>query len=313
MASSTTVRAPSPRSSSLAYYSSLRSAARSRFKSQEHWDSHFDLIGSPVTNISGQDELNFSKTPLADEAEILSLVYCESVALDHSTTEAWSREDTLDRLGDQMKSSRKKAGSLSQGWAVCECVSVWKTLLVSRDHGLCGLGRLKWPGVEMEDGRSDPGPGERFDSFDSEYLVSVDNLLSLDALLADLQNTISPPGSGLTSPGSGYGSLNGPRLREHVVSTERYETSPASWSGSLSDLYAIWMNIDTPLATDQIVTLNLSSDLTAHTSPTLTSRSVADPKLVTWKYVSCHLQQSSGSPPPPLWYILPQMSQLDER
>nr|CAD7404480.1 unnamed protein product [Timema poppensis] len=31
----------------------------------------------------------------------------------------------------------------------------------------------------MEDGRSDPGPGERFDSFDSEYLVSVDNLLSL--------------------------------------------------------------------------------------------------------------------------------------
>nr|CAD7588376.1 unnamed protein product [Timema genevievae] len=42
MASSTTVRAPSPRSSSLAYYSSLRSAARSRFKSQEHWDSHFD-------------------------------------------------------------------------------------------------------------------------------------------------------------------------------------------------------------------------------------------------------------------------------
>nr|CAD7404479.1 unnamed protein product [Timema poppensis] len=85
------------------------------------------------------------------------------------------------------------------------------------------------------------------------------------ALLADLQNTISPPGSGLTSPGSGYGSLNGPRLREHVVSTERYETSPAS----------------------------------AHTSPTLTSRSVADPNLVTWKYVSCHLKQSSGSPPSP--------------
>nr|CAD7588375.1 unnamed protein product [Timema genevievae] len=80
----------------------------------------------------------------------------------------------------------------------------------------------------MDDGRPDPGPGERFDSFDSEYLVSVDNLLSLDALLADLQNTISPPGSGLTSPGSGYGSLNGPRLREHVVTTERYENSPAS-------------------------------------------------------------------------------------
>nr|CAD7574246.1 unnamed protein product [Timema californicum] len=87
-----------------------------------------------------------------------------------------------------------------------------------------------------------------------------------NALLADLQNTISPPGSGLTSPGSGYGSLNGPRLRENVVSTERYETSPASWSGSTSDLYAIWMDIDTPLATDQIGALNLSSDDRGQTS-----------------------------------------------
>ncbi|XP_069703001.1 leupaxin isoform X4 [Periplaneta americana] len=60
----------------------------------------------------------------------------------------------------------------------------------------------------------------------------------LDALLADLQNTISP-GSGVTSPGSGsgsgYGSLNGTRGRDPAglggeygttrsVSTERYET-----------------------------------------------------------------------------------------
>ncbi|XP_021926820.1 paxillin-like isoform X1 [Zootermopsis nevadensis] len=81
--------------------------------------------------------------------------------------------------------------------------------------------------------------GETCDSFDSElHLVSVDNMLSLDALLADLQNTISPT-NGLTSPGSGsgsgYGSLNGTRGRDPVgyggdygttrsVTSERYET-----------------------------------------------------------------------------------------
>ncbi|XP_023707259.1 paxillin isoform X8 [Cryptotermes secundus] len=94
------------------------------------------------------------------------------------------------------------------------------------------------------------GYGETCDSFDSElHLVSVDNMLSLDALLADLQNTISP-GSGLTSPGSGsgsgYGSLNGTRGREtsghggdygttRSITTERYETHHSQ--GTVSPTY----------------------------------------------------------------------------
>ncbi|KDR15777.1 hypothetical protein L798_10322 [Zootermopsis nevadensis] len=91
--------------------------------------------------------------------------------------------------------------------------------------------------------------GETCDSFDSElHLVSVDNMLSLDALLADLQNTISPT-NGLTSPGSGsgsgYGSLNGTRGRDPVgyggdygttrsVTSERYETRHSQGPVSVS-------------------------------------------------------------------------------
>ncbi|XP_046390581.1 paxillin isoform X1 [Ischnura elegans] len=52
---------------------------------------------------------------------------------------------------------------------------------------------------------------DSYDSFDSEKMVSVDGLLSIDALLADLQNTISHGGP--ASPGGGYGSLNGPSSR----------------------------------------------------------------------------------------------------
>ncbi|XP_063228227.1 paxillin-like isoform X4 [Bacillus rossius redtenbacheri] len=80
--------------------------------------------------------------------------------------------------------------------------------------------------------------GERFDSFSSERdLVSVENLLSLDALLADLQNTVSPgaaPGAGAAP---GYGSLNGSRAREVVV--ERYDVPPpaAPSSSSCSPTY----------------------------------------------------------------------------
>ncbi|KAF4520129.1 hypothetical protein B566_EDAN010285 [Ephemera danica] len=70
---------------------------------------------------------------------------------------------------------------------------------------------------------------ESYDSFDSEYqLVSMDGLLSVDALLADLQNTISPG-----SNTSGYGSLNGPRSN-----SDRYGTPQSSSDVAISVLPA---------------------------------------------------------------------------
>nr|CAD7262424.1 unnamed protein product [Timema shepardi] len=78
MAASTTVRAPSPRSSSLAYYSSLRSAARSRFKSQEHWDSHFAVklnTTSALANYTTE-----AAVEVGGSLDNRSIVYCNQSA-----------------------------------------------------------------------------------------------------------------------------------------------------------------------------------------------------------------------------------------
>ncbi|KAF5298160.1 hypothetical protein FQA39_LY02584 [Lamprigera yunnana] len=55
-------------------------------------------------------------------------------------------------------------------------------------------------------------------------LTTSGNFEDLDALLADLQNTVTPSASGIGSSTTGYGSLNGPRAPRHSPISENYTT-----------------------------------------------------------------------------------------